>query len=124
MPAPGNRMPLTAIKSAVSPGKSYDVTDHRAGPSGSGTARRTVTRVTAGRFYLSYPHHGVPHVDWPRAAQAEMDADGTIRLYGGPGQQPGELFLTLVPARDVTRRPRRRPATSGTAGPGISPAPT
>ena len=33
-----------------------------------------------------------------------MDPDGTIRLYGGgAGQDPGDLFLTLVPVMDVTR---------------------
>jgi len=33
-----------------------------------------------------------------RADQAELDPDGTIRLYGGgAGQEPGDLFLTLAP---------------------------
>ena len=95
------RIPLASIKSAVYPGKVYDITNHAIQDEdqpGYGTTRRVVTRVTSGRFYLSYPDHGLPHVDWPPAVRAQMDADGTIRLYGGPGQQPSDLFLTLVPA--------------------------
>jgi hypothetical protein len=103
----GKRMPLTDIKSAVRPGNVYEVTNHhltRPDHPWFGTSRRTVTRVTSSRFYLSYPDHGVSYVDWPRASQADMDPDGTIRLYGGgAGQRPDELFLTLVPARDADR---------------------
>lgn len=105
--APGTRMPLTAVKSAVRPGSAWDVTNHhitREDHPAFGTTRRSVTRVTGSRVYLAYPDHRESHFDWPRAAQVQMDPDGTIRLYGGgAGQRPDELFLTLVPARDEAR---------------------
>ena len=50
------RMPLTAIRSAVRPGQVYDVTNHhvtREDHPAFGTTRRAVTRITGSRFYLS-----------------------------------------------------------------------
>lgn len=97
-------MTLAEIKRRVRPGQVYDVTNHyitRRDHPGFGTTRRTVTRATTSRFYLAYPAGGseVP-VDWPKAAQVSIDADGVIRLLGGGiGQRPGEPFLTLAPVR-------------------------
>jgi hypothetical protein len=103
----GNRVPLAAAKSAVCPGRVFDVTNHhitRPDHPSFGTARRTVTPTTSRRFYLSHPARAESEVDWPKAAQVQMDADGTIRLYGGGlGQKPGELFLTLVPVEDQAK---------------------
>jgi hypothetical protein len=102
-------MTLAEIKRRVQPGQVYDVTNHfitRTDHPSYGTTRRAVTRVTSKRFYLSArpPGSGESEVDWPPAAQAQMDPDGTIRLYGGGlGQQPGDLFLTLVPVQGGAR---------------------
>lgn len=108
---PGNRMPLTAIKSAVRPGSIYDVTNHyirRPEHPSYATTRRRVTRVTGSSVYMvpEPPPADIaapkwPTFTWPRASQAEMDSDGTIRLYGGgAGQRPDELFLMLIPVKD------------------------
>lgn len=95
---------LADIRRSVQPGNVYDVTNHyikREDHPSFGTNRRTVIRATSARFYLSHERRadGSP-IDWPKAAQAQMDLDGTIRLYGGGlGQQPHELFLTLLPVK-------------------------
>ena len=110
----GNRVPLATIKAAVCPGRIFDVTNHlitRPDHPLSGTTRRTVTRTTRQRFYLSHPHpdRDEGEVTWPKAAQVQMDGDGTIRLYGGGlGQDPDDLFLTLVPVTNGI--PARCPA--------------
>jgi hypothetical protein len=111
----GNRVPLATIKEAVAPGRVFEVTNHiitRPDHPLSGTIRRTVTRTTSRRFYLSHPARGESEVDWPPAAQVQMDGDGTIRLYGGGlGQDPDDLFLTLVPVTNGV--PARCPACTG-----------
>jgi hypothetical protein len=95
---------LAEIKRRVQAGSVYDVTNHyiqRPDHPSFGTQRREVMRVSASRFYLSHRTRpdGAP-VDWPKAAQVQMDDDGTIRLYGGGvSQGPDDLFLTLVPVR-------------------------
>lgn len=94
-------MTLADIKRHVQPGQVYDVTspyitgtDHPA----FGTTRRTVTRITGSRIYLTYSGGGESGIDWPNAPRASMDANGVIQLRGGgAGQQPDELFLTLTP---------------------------
>lgn len=111
-PAPSaRRMPLTAIKSAVGPGQVWDVTNHyitRPDHSCYGTTRRRVTKVNSSSVYMvldTAPADAEaqwPTFTWPKAAQAAMDADGTIRLYGGgAGQQSGDPFLTLTPVSDL-----------------------
>jgi hypothetical protein len=104
------RMPLTAIKSAVREDMVYDVTSHYLDPAKvpghpcAGTTRRRVTRVNGSSVYMvpvGAPAGEAgrwPAFKWPKADQAEMDPDGTIRLYGGGASQgPGDLFLTLAP---------------------------
>ena len=98
---------LAQIKQTVRPGQIYDVTNHyitRQDHPAYGTTRRTVSRTTGKRIYLTRAgHRGETGVDWPRAAQVQRDPDGTIRLYGGGiGQEPEELFLTLVPVPGFT----------------------
>lgn len=110
---PEKRMPLTAIKSTVYPGRVFDVTNHfikREDHPGFGTTRRSVTRVTGSRIYMSLvaTDVGKPgkerEIDWPPASRCDMDPDGTIRLYGGGcNQKPDELFLTLVPVMDTAK---------------------
>jgi hypothetical protein len=94
-------MTLAEIKRHVQPGQIYDVTNHyitRTDHSAFGTTRRTVTRITGSRIYLTYSGGGESGIDWPNAPQVSMDANGVIQLRGGgTGQQPGELFLTLTP---------------------------
>jgi hypothetical protein len=70
-------------------------TDHP----GYGTTRRTVTRVIASRFYMAQAVGGrETPIDWLKAAQASIDADGMIRLRGGgAGHKPDEPFQTLTP---------------------------
>jgi hypothetical protein len=99
-------MTLAEIKRQVQPGQVYDVTNHyitRTDHPGYGTTRRTVTRVTASRFYMAQTESGgETPIDWPRAAQVSIGADGVIRLCGGgAGQKPDEpfLMLTLVTGR-------------------------
>ncbi len=104
-PAPRpRRMPLTAVRETVRPGTVWDVTNYCV-PEGNplhGTTRRTVTRAAAGRFYLSIPGTGggESRVDWPRASQVDVDADGTIRLHDGTDREPGKVYLTLAPVKD------------------------
>jgi hypothetical protein len=93
---------LAEIKRRVHPGQVYDVTNHyitKADHLACGTTRRTVTRVTAARFYMAYLAGGDEGpVDWPKSAQVSVDDTGVIRLRGGGArQQPDELFMTLVP---------------------------
>jgi hypothetical protein len=99
-------MTLAEIKRRVQKDQVYDVTNHyitRTDHPGYGTTRRTVTRVTSTRFYLAYATGREVPVDWPKAAQVSADDGGVIRLLGGgAGQQPGELFLTLVPVTGGT----------------------
>lgn len=96
---------LADAKRLVTAGKVYDVTNHyitRETHPSFGTNRRTVTRVTSDRFYLTQPtrHDGESPVPWPKAAQVQVDEDGTVRLFGGgTSQGPGDLFLTLVPVQ-------------------------
>jgi hypothetical protein len=108
-------MTLAEIKRRVETGQFYDVTNHyitRPGHPSFGTTRRVVVRTTTSRIYLSMaaadlePGHAEParEIDWPKARQVQMDDDGVIRLYGGgAGQDPGDLFLTLVPVTDGVR---------------------
>jgi hypothetical protein len=100
------KMTLAHIKNHVRPGQVYDVTNHyitRTDHPAFGTTRRTVTRTTTSRIYLAYTGGGESGIDWPRTAQASMDADGVIQLRGGgAGQQPDDLFLTLTPVRQET----------------------
>lgn len=94
-------MTLTEIKRQVQPGKVYDVTNHyikREDHPCFGTVRRQVTRVTTSRIYLSHPTRDESGIDWPKASQVSMDADGSIHLRGGgAAQKPDEPFLTLTP---------------------------
>ena len=96
-------MTLAEIKRHVRPGQVYDVTNHyitRTDHPAFGTTRRTVTRITGSRIYLTYAGGGESGVAWPNAPQVSMDANGVIQLRGGgAGQQPGDLFLTLTPVR-------------------------
>jgi hypothetical protein len=89
---------LAEIKRAVQPGQVYDVTNHyitRTSHPCYGTRRDTITAVTGSSFRWASTQWATK---WPRASQVQMDADGTIRLYGGgAGQKPDELFLTLTP---------------------------
>jgi hypothetical protein len=100
------KMTLAQIKKHVWPGQVYDVTNHyitRTDHPAFGTTRRTVTRTAASRIYLAYTGDSESGIDWPRAAQAFMDADGVIQHRGsGAGQQPDDLFLTLTPVREET----------------------
>jgi hypothetical protein len=106
-------MPLEAVKSVVRQGGVYDVTNHyvtREDHPCHGTTRRRVTKVNSSSVYMvpaAAPADAEakwPAFKWPKATQVEMDPDGTIRLYGGgAGQQPGELFLTLVPVQDQSQ---------------------
>jgi len=98
-------MTLAEIKRRVQPGQKYDVTNHyitHADHPGYGTTRRTVTRVTASRFYMAQAAGGrEAPVYWPKAAQVSIDADGVIRLRGGgAGQKPEQPFLTLAPVAE------------------------
>lgn len=97
-------MTLAEIKRQVQPGQEYDVTNHyitRASHPGYGTTRRTVTRVTATRFYTALAAGGrETPVDWPKAAQVSISTDGVILLCGGgAGQKPEEPFLSLAPVK-------------------------
>lgn len=99
-------MTLSATKASVSPGQVYDVTNHyitRTDHPCFGTNRRTVVKTTGSSVYMTIEPGGRapkwPTFQWPKAAQVQMDDDGTIRLYGGGiGQAADELFLTLKPA--------------------------
>lgn len=101
------QMTLAEIKRRVQPGQVYDVTNHfitRTDHPGYGATRRTVTRVTATRFYMAQSSGGreMP-IDWPKAAQVSIDADGVIQLRGGgAGQKPDDPFLTLTPVTGQT----------------------
>jgi hypothetical protein len=90
---------LADVKRAVKAGQVYDVTNHyitREDHPCFGTRRATVTKVNGTSFYLSGSQWGIP---WPKAGQAEVAADGTVRLYGGGAGQPdADLFLTLTQA--------------------------
>lgn len=89
---------LTDAKKAATPGTTWTVTNHyltREDHPCYGRTVRTVERVTTSRVYFA----NGSYVDWPKAAQVERDGNGTVRLFGGGiGQQPTDLFLTLVPA--------------------------
>jgi hypothetical protein len=93
---------LAEIKRRVQPGQVYDVTNHyltRADHVGYGTTRRTVTRTTASRIYMKLAAGGREMlIDWPKASQVSIDAEGVIRLCGGGvSQKPDLPFLTLTP---------------------------
>jgi hypothetical protein len=95
---------LAAIKRSMQAGHEYDVTNHyitRPDHASYGTQRRTLVKVNGSALWLTNQAHPEgARVEWPKAGQAEMDDDGTVRLYGGgTGQKPDELFLTLVPVR-------------------------
>ncbi|MEV1170835.1 hypothetical protein [Nonomuraea sp. NPDC049784] len=95
-------MTLAEIKRRVQPGQVYDVTNHyitRTDHPAYGTTRRSVTRVTNYRFYMAEAAGGRESpIEWPKAAQVSIDADGVIRLCGGGvSQKPDEPFLTLTP---------------------------
>jgi hypothetical protein len=104
------------VKRRFAVGSVWDVTNHyleaearslRADPSlakyaadverhpSFGTTRRTVLASCASSVTFA-PVGG--HLPFPRAAQIEADADGTVRFFGGgAGQEPDELCLTLRP---------------------------
>jgi hypothetical protein len=98
---------LGQVKEAIRPGRQFDVTNHyisreaHPGHPWAGTTRRTIGDVNSAAFYFELPAGDNPangRRPWPKASQVELDGDGTIRLFGGgAGQQPGDLFLTLVP---------------------------
>ncbi len=99
-------MTLADIKRLIRPGQEWDVTNHyitRPDHPGYGTTRRTVTKVTHTRFYLTREGStGTSPIDWPKAAQVSAGDDGAITLRGGGlGQKPGDLFLTLRRVRDL-----------------------
>jgi hypothetical protein len=108
-------MTLAETKRCVQAGQVYDVTNHfitRQDHPSFGTTRRAVVGTTASRIYMSMaaadlePGHAEPAraIAWPKAPQVQMDDDGVIRLYGGgAGQDPGDLFLTLVPVKNGVR---------------------
>jgi len=91
-------MTLAEIKRRVQAGQVYDVTNHyikRTDHPCFGTRHETIAEVNGSSFRFASSRWGI---SWPKAAQAQMDADGTIRLYGGgAGQAADELFLTLTP---------------------------
>lgn len=93
-------MTLAQIRRAVKPGQVYDVTNHyikRTDHPCYGTRRETIAEVNGTSFRFASSRWGTK---WPKATQSQMDADGTIRLYGGGhGQSAGDLFLTLTPVQ-------------------------
>ena len=104
-------MTLAEIKRRVQAGQVYDVTNHfitRQDHASFGTTRRVVTgpwpaaSTCRWRPPTSKGHAKLAReIDWPKASQVQMDDDGVIRLYGGgAGQDPSDLFLTLVPVKN------------------------
>jgi hypothetical protein len=100
------RMPLAAIISAVREGMVYEVTHHQdpLDPERVPDRNPWPGRVIKVDGFSIHMVHAAGEagkremVALLRADQAELDPDGTIRLYGGgAGQEPGDLFLTLAP---------------------------
>lgn len=87
-------------KRLLTPGTVWDVTNHyisREDHPAFGTNRRTVTRTTGSRVYLAYDSGAESYVDYPKAAQVEVDG-ATVRFFGGGASQPvTDLFLTFTP---------------------------
>ncbi len=94
-------MNATAVRKSVSPGTTWDVTNHyitREDHPCFGTRRRTVTRTTSGRFYYVDKDGDEGCIEWPKAFQIRPMPDGSIQLFGGGcSQKPTDLFVTLRP---------------------------
>lgn len=104
-------MPLTAVKSAVSLGTVWQVTNHLPGGAGARylarlapSSRMVVAGVTSASFRLAVLDSGAREpsgdpvvIPWPVAARVGYQGDGTIRLYGPAGRDRGDLWLTLIP---------------------------
>ncbi len=119
-PAVVSRVPLTAIKTTVTDGTVFRLTNHGQTVLGSQRPRRSrvvVVEVTASSFYVTGidPESGGPdlgidpgRIKWPRAAQVDMEpGTGIIRLYKGDDSKGQEaLWLTLEPLRRDPPGPR------------------
>ena len=104
-------MSLTAVKSTVSPGTVWQVTNHQPGGAGARylarlapSNRMVVAGVTSASFRLAVLELGAREpsgdpviIPWPVAARVGYQKDGMIRLYGPAGRDRGDLWLTLVP---------------------------
>lgn len=88
-------MTLAQIKRRFAPGQVVTVTNHyinRPDHPCFGTQQRIVAKVTGS--HLHFTRSG--SVEWPRAAQVTMEGDTVQMFGGGAGQQPADLFLTIV----------------------------
>lgn len=95
---------LASIKRSFEAGQRYRVTNHYITKPDHvcyGTQERTVLKATTAGLTLSLDNHpdeyhraNGSHVDWPKAADAERDDDGTVRFYWNRGNGR-ELFLTF-----------------------------
>jgi hypothetical protein len=89
-------MTLAEIRRSVRPGQVYEVIHYVPRP--SRLHRGVVVRVTSRAIILKVPGGDCERIRWPKAPQAVMDADGTIRLYSdGPGAASRDMMVTLIP---------------------------
>lgn len=102
------RQSLASIKSSVTAGQVYDLTNHYVERTGQidhpyyGTRRVTVSAVNTSAFRYTEESGGHGRIPWPKAGQIERGDDGVIRMYGlGANQRPADLFITLVPVSGV-----------------------
>lgn len=90
---------LADVRGLFTVGSRWAVTNHyinRPDHRSFGTTERTVTRTTSARVYMAFDGEKEREIDWPKATQVTVDAEGVVTFRSHP-KMPGEAFLTFVP---------------------------